>query len=173
MEIDTVALDKESNTHSAKADKEVTIVDTVTYEGAEEGDEYRLEATLMDKSTGEPVTVDGKAVTAQKFFTPTAYEGEVSIEITFDARSMGGRDVVVFEKVFYGNCEDEETAHEDISDGDQTVSLVEPTPVEKVFDEVPKTGDVTNILIAAIIAFAALAGVAVTFVVRRKKGSEL
>ncbi len=54
---------------------EVTIVDTVRYSGLTVGKIYKLSGVLMDKATGEPLTVDGKQVTAEKEFTPKTESG--------------------------------------------------------------------------------------------------
>ena len=49
IEIGTTALDKETGTHLSNSDKEVTLIDTVEYEGLKKGEEYRLIGTLMDQ----------------------------------------------------------------------------------------------------------------------------
>ena len=102
----------------------VTLVDTVEYINLTVGREYTLSGTLMDKSTGEELQVDGKPVTATAKFTPEKANGSVELEFTFDASSLGGKEIVVFEKVLY--ADEEIAAHEDINDEGQTVKVVEP-----------------------------------------------
>src|SRR5699024_11604348 len=46
---------KETKSNIAKADKEITLVDTVSYKNLQPGKKYNLTGTLMDKETGEPV----------------------------------------------------------------------------------------------------------------------
>ena len=63
--------------------KEITINDEVSYENLIEGKVYTVTGTLMDKSTGEPLLVDNKKVTASTTFI--AGVGEVSKEEAVDA----------------------------------------------------------------------------------------
>ena len=101
-----------------------TIVDTVKYENLAVGQEYTLKGTLMDKSTGKPVLVGEKEVTAQTIFTPEQANGTVGVTFTFDASSLKAKEVVVFERLYLGDAEI--AAHTDIEDEGQTVSFAEP-----------------------------------------------
>lgn len=101
-----------------------TIVDTVKYENLAVGQEYTLKGTLMDKSTGKPVLVDEKEVTAQTAFKPEQPNGTVEVTFTFDASALAGKQVVVFERLYIGDAEI--AAHTDIEDKGQTVSFTEP-----------------------------------------------
>ena len=75
IEIGTTALDEASGTHHAKPAKEVTIVDTVSYDGLKKGQEYKLVGKLMDQETGEALKdADGKEITAE-----TTFQGEEEI----------------------------------------------------------------------------------------------
>lgn len=101
-----------------------TIVDTVKYENLAVGQEYTLKGTLMDKATGKPVLVGEKEVTAQTAFTPEQPNGTVEVTFTFDASTLAGKQVVVFERLYIGDTEI--ATHADIEDKDQTVSFTEP-----------------------------------------------
>ena len=119
IEIGTQALDEETGTHFGKAEDNVIIVDTVSYEGLEKGKEYKLTGTLMDKETGESIKRDGKAVTSETTFIARDESGKVSVEFEADGKLLRGKAVVVFEKLYY---EDIELAiHADIEDEDQSV----------------------------------------------------
>ena len=101
--------------------KNAIIIDTVKYEGLTIGEKYTLKGALMDKATGKPLLIDGKEVTAATEFTPEKAAGSVEISFTFDATSLKGKEVVVFERLYIG--ETEIAAHADMEDKDQTVSF--------------------------------------------------
>ena len=103
---------------------EVTIVDTVRYSGLTAGKTYKLSGVLMDKATGEPLTVDGKQVTAEKEFTPKAETGTEELSYTFSASALAGKSVVVFEDLYEG--ENKVASHAKIDDEGQTVTFTEP-----------------------------------------------
>ena len=127
--IGTSAVDSETGEHISST-KEVTIVDTVSYEGLKPNTRYEMVGKLMDKATGEPLLVNGEEVTASvTFVTGDADEGKtdvsgtVDIEFTFDASELAGKTIVVFESLMY---EDVEVAiHADIEDEAQTVHFPE------------------------------------------------
>lgn len=119
IEIGTTALDKETGTHLSNPDKEVTLIDTVEYEGLKKGEEYRLIGTLMDQETGEPILVDGEKVSAEATFTAKKSSGSVEVKFTFDGSALQGMAVVVFEELYQ---EDLKLAvHADLEDKDQTI----------------------------------------------------
>ncbi|WP_209315549.1 VaFE repeat-containing surface-anchored protein [Trueperella pyogenes] len=126
LDIRTTAADK------ADGDKlvtgtEITVVDEVAYEGLVPGTEYELKATLVDAETGEPVMVeDGlveKQVTGSATFTPDEADGTQAVEIAFDGTGLGGKSLVVFEKLFAADVQ--LASHEDPSDEGQTVTVAE------------------------------------------------
>lgn len=178
-EIGTTAIDGKDGDQEAFAEKETQIIDTVVYKGLIAGESYRLVGTLMDKETGKEVQVDGKPVTAETTFQPEKAEGTVDVIFNFDATTLKGHDVVVFEKLYVTVKEEDKekevelTNHEDIQAESQTVKLTEvPTEPEKPADtpDAPKTGDTTNLWIPITVLVAALAGiVAVIIRIRRKK----
>ncbi len=102
---------------------EVTIKDTVSYSGLTPGKTYKLSGVLMDKSTGSKLLVDGKEITAEKEFTSENASGTEEMTFTFDASTLAGKSVVVFETLYH---DDKEVAvHTDITDKNQTVEFKE------------------------------------------------
>ena len=122
--ISTSARDEATGTFQAYATEVVTVVDTVTFEHLVVDEVYTLEGTLMDKETGAPLMVDGEYVTSTMTFTPEAANGELELEFTFDASDLKGKDVVVFERLYYAELEI--ASHTDINDASQTITFVEP-----------------------------------------------
>ena len=104
--------------------EEVTLVDTVEYSGLTAGKTYTISGILMDKSTGEPLEIDGQQVTAEKEFTPKSDSGTVDLEYTFNASALAGRAVVVFETLYQDGVE--VASHADIDDEGQTVGFRNP-----------------------------------------------
>ena len=131
-DIRTTAKDSETKIGLGLADSQVTIVDTVSYEGVRPGLEYIVKGTLMDKTTGKAVKIDGKNVTAQSVFTPDKTKGMVDVTFKFNGKSLEGSTVVVFEKLYYGDALLAE--HADIKDDGQTIYLPEIGTTAKDFD---------------------------------------
>lgn len=172
--IGTTAKDKADGDQEAVATKEVTIIDTVSYQNLIPDTPYKLVGTLMDKTTQKEVLIDGKPVTAETEFTPKDSNGSVEVIFTFDGSTLAGHDVVVFEKLFSleGETALEIASHEDLDDKGQTIKLTEvpkdtPEPSKPV-----KTGDETTILPYLLLAGAALlfaAGFGILYIRKRKK----
>ena len=124
----TTAADSETENHTSYADKDVTIVDRVEYEGLLPEKEYKVEGKLMNKETGKPILVDGKEVTATaKFKTPKAEDegfrvsGSVDVTFKFDGRALAGTTTVVFEDVYYNEVK--VFTHADLEDEAQTIEF--------------------------------------------------
>ena len=126
LDIHTTAADK-SDGDKLVTGTEITIVDEVTYEGLVPGTEYELQATLIDSETGEPVVVkDGLAerqVTGSATFNPEKADGAQLVELSFDGTDLGGKSLVVYEKLFAADVQ--LASHEDLTDEGQTVTVVE------------------------------------------------
>ena len=151
--------------------KELVLEDKVTYTGLTPGKEYTVKGALMDKSTGKKLLVDGKEITAEATFTPEKSEGEVTVTFKFDGSKITAKtNLVVFETLYRDGKE--LTAHADINDEGQTVTLTPEKPKTPTPD-VPKTGDDRNITLPLILLGASLAGLAALFLFwfRRKKSS--
>lgn len=122
--IKTLAKDSVSGTHEGVPAEEVTIIDTVTYQGLTPGFEYRMVALLMNKTTGEPVTIDGQIVTVEHTFTPEEATGSVDMEITIPGLDLEGVSLVVFESLYHNDVE--VALHADLNDEGQTVTYGHP-----------------------------------------------
>lgn len=121
-EIGTKALCPETGSQMALPKKELTITDTVFYHLVPRK-EYKLTGTLMEKESGEPLLVDGKAVTSELTFTPEEEEGSVELSFTFDASALRGKTIVAFESVSYQ--EKEIAIHADIESVPQSIYFPE------------------------------------------------
>ena len=145
---------------------EITIKDTVEYKHLVPNTEYIINGTLMDKSTGKPFRVKGKEITSTVKFVPDKTDGKVEVTFTFDGSAIKkDTKLVVFETLYRDGVE--LTAHADINDDGQTVTIKVPEL------ENPKTGDERNINKILGIAGASLVGIACcvySFIKRKKKG---
>lgn len=148
----------------AVAKGEITIKDTVEYKHLVPNTEYVIKGILMDKSTGKPFKVKGKEITSTVKFVPDKADGKVEVTFTFDGSAIKkDTELVVFETLY--RDEVKLTAHADINDDGQTVTIKVPEL------ENPKTGDERNINKILGIAGASLIGIAdcVYFFIKRKK----
>ena len=117
---------------------EITIKDTVEYKHLVPNTEYVIKGTLMDKSTGKPFMVKGKEITSTVKFVPDKANGTVEVAFSFDGSAIKkDTELVVFETLYRDGVE--LTAHADINDDGQTVTIKPYSPHN------PKTGDDRNI----------------------------
>ena len=122
--IATTARDGHTKESELSADAEAIIIDTVTYANLIPAKMYTLTGVLMDKATGLPLLIDGEKVTVTKEFAPESTHGSVDVHFEFNALSLGGKDVVVFEYLYKDGRE--VATHTDINDSGQTVSFRTP-----------------------------------------------
>ena len=158
--IGTTATDKSDGDHTLMAGKDAVITDRVTYEGLIPGKEYTLKATLMDKKTGEMLSINDQHVTAELKFTPNSQNGTIDIDLgKFDASSLDGHDLVVFEELYKQTEQGNEATevlvaeHKDIDDEGQTVTVT-TTPPGGFFG---KTGGNDFFIVVSIAVLAVLA----------------
>ena len=119
--VHTTAIADDTKDHVTEAKKDVTIVDTVSYEGLEVDREYIVKGVLMNKATGKAILVDDKEVTASATFTPEEKNGTVDVTFTFDGSALEDTLIVVFETLY---TEGKEVGiHADIDDDAQTVYI--------------------------------------------------
>lgn len=179
-EIKTTASDKTTGTNEGIAQKEVTIVDKVEYNNLIPGKEYTVKGILMDRETGKPLLIDGKKVTTEKTFTAKSEAGSIELEFTFDGSTLGEKEIVVFEKLFYNGREI--AAHEDIEDMGQTVTLHKEKTVT-ITSKKPgtttstskpvKTGDASQIALYVGLAVLAMAGILVSVILKKRKKPDI
>ena len=169
--IGTTATDKADGDHSITAAKQVTIVDKVEYKNLAPGEKHHVKGTLMDKATGKALMVNGKEVTAEAEFTPDKSEGSVNVEFTFNAKDLGGKDLVVFEKMYDANG-NEVANHEDINDEGQTVKIVKAPVTPSKTPVTPtkvQTGDHATMYVLLGVAVILLLGGGVMVFKKKKK----
>ena len=172
INIHTTATDKDGK-KEIEAAKKVTIIDKVTLEGLEVGTKYKLVGWQMLKENKAELLIDGKKVENEYEFIADKENMEVEIAYTFNASSLGGKNLVTFEELYDMSNQNEPikvAEHKDIEDKGQTVSVkevpkepepekpVEPSkpnkpnkpdkfeiPNTSVKPDNPKTGDQTNL----------------------------
>ncbi|MEB4827766.1 SpaA isopeptide-forming pilin-related protein, partial [Bacillus thuringiensis] len=123
-EVKTTATNKADKEKEIHAIKNITVQDKVDYKNLVVGKEYTVKGKLMVKETNKPLVIEGKEVTAEKTFKPTAKNGSVTLDFTFDASKLEGKELVVFEDVVFNKTTI--ATHSDIEDKDQTVRVVKP-----------------------------------------------
>ena len=188
--IGTTAVDAATGTHEGVPAEEVTIIDTVSYQGLTPGEEYELSAVLMDKEENAPWLVEDKVVMVSHRFIPEESSGTVDVEITIPGTNLNGVSLVVFESLLHDDIE--VALHADIEDEGQTVSYAYPDlplpptggdepeePTEPEADEpeptrvaqtsrLAQTGD-ESLTVICLVALLAVAGAGAAFVAYRKR----
>ena len=145
--IDSLLLPEGSDQHMIKAGENITLVDTISYEGFEPDKTYVIEGVLMD---GENVTEvaddDGESIKAEIYeendelkynkngeliFKPKASEGTFKLSYKFNGKTLSGKTLVSYVEV----KKNRETiaAHKDIADADQTIYIpgIKTTALDK------------------------------------------
>ncbi|WP_159458171.1 VaFE repeat-containing surface-anchored protein, partial [Listeria goaensis] len=135
----------------------------VKYQDLTPGQTYDIQGTVMDKSTGKALVVNGKTVVATGSFTAKTANGSAKVEFTFNTKSLDGKDLVVFEEL-YKNKE-LIAEHKNINDANQTVKVAKPSVI--IMPNIPKTGDQSMVLFVEFGAI--LVALASLVLVRRKK----
>jgi len=126
--IHTTATDKATGEKVIVAGKKVTIVDTVTLDGLEEGRKYQLKGWQMLKEENAELLIDGKRVESDYTFTADSEKMKVEISYTFDASELGGQNLVTFEELYDLKNPEEPVKvaeHKDIDDEGQTILITE------------------------------------------------
>ena len=120
--------DKETGEKVIVAGKKVTIVDTVTLDGLEEGRKYQLKGWQMLKEENAELLIDGKRVESDYTFVADSEKMKIEISYTFDASELGGQNLVTFEELYDLKNPEEPVKvaeHKDIDDEGQTVLITE------------------------------------------------
>ena len=121
--ITTQASDAKTQYQIIKPSADTDIVDKVTITDTMAGREYTITGTLMDKETGEAITVNGNPVTASQTFTSDGTKKVLDMHFNFDSSALGGKTVVVCEKLTYGDYV--AATEEDMENKDQTIYFPE------------------------------------------------
>ena len=132
-EIRTTATHKTTGLKVVNPLTKVTITDAVKYHDLIIGRTYTVNGILMDKATEQSVLVDGKEVTSTLTFVAESTDGTVYLDFVVDARTLRGKEVVVFEDLLQDDVL--LASHADITDEDQTIKIVNPTITTKATNE--------------------------------------
>ncbi|NKW95913.1 VaFE repeat-containing surface-anchored protein [Bacillus toyonensis] len=124
--IKTTATNKADGSKELDANESVTIQDKVEYKDLIVGKEYVVKGKLMDKATNKSLLVGGKEVTAESKFTAKEKNGSITLDLTFNASELQGKEVVVFEELYQDDTL--VAIHSDIEDVGQTVKFKEVKP---------------------------------------------
>lgn len=176
LKLNTTAIDLISGTHEAIAKKDVTIRDNVDHFGLIAGQEYVLKGILMDQTTGKPLVINGKQITAEKSVQIETADGTVPIDFTLDASELNNRSIVVYEYLYHNG--QLIASHEDITDEDQTITfkvgslkpILPPNKGGGLLSAL-KTGDFSDITPFAI-ALIGTGAIILSIVVYKKKKRE-
>lgn len=127
----TQLTDNSTNSQVASLGQTVTMTDKVTYEGLEAGT-YYVTGTLYDKSTNQPLKVNGQNVTGQAtivvptknnaYGKPMQQSGTVNVTYTFNTTGLAGKTFVAFEEIRTGSATGTVILeHKNINDTKQTI----------------------------------------------------
>ena len=128
ISIHTTATDKKKGEKVIVAGKKVTIVDTVTLDGLEEGRKYQLKGWQMLKEENAELLIDGKRVESDYTFVADSEKMKVEISYTFDASELGEQNLVAFEELYDLKNPEEPVKvveHKDIDDEGPTILITE------------------------------------------------
>lgn len=123
-EISTQAVAGNTDAHETFAMDTISILDRVDFSGLIAGKEYVVTGILMDKESGEPLLINGQIVTADASFLAESANGQIGVEFVFDASTLAGKTVVVFESLYYQ--EQEIAIHANLEDEAQTIKFKNP-----------------------------------------------
>jgi hypothetical protein len=108
-----------TNTKYAYALGNDTVKDTVSLTGLIPGETYSLQGYVVDKNSNQ-IFAKGS-----KNFKAKAENETISIDLGIDISNCAGRDLVVYEDLYYTGSVI--ASHRDINDTDQTVTILNPT----------------------------------------------
>ncbi|MDO5106851.1 MAG: VaFE repeat-containing surface-anchored protein [Coriobacteriaceae bacterium] len=114
--IGTTLTSSDGSSVVSSADEMVSLVDTVSFRGLWPGESYRVEGSLYDRETGEPL-----GVTAAAGFVAEGSEGTVEVAFEIPSDLLAGKTVVCFETLVRdGHVL---AVHADLEDEAQTVTV--------------------------------------------------
>ena len=140
-EIHTTAYDASDSDHYVGVGT-VKISDKVEYSHLVAGKTYTVIGELHDAATGDAVTVNGQAITAEKTFTAEDSAGSVTLDYTFDSYDLKGKTLVVYETLTDANGA-KLAEHRDKSDVSQQVTVLTPKLSTSAVDDADNDKSVT------------------------------
>ena len=140
-EIHTTAYDASDSDHYVGVGT-VKISDKVEYSHLVAGKTYTVIGELHDAATGDSVTVNGQAITAEKTFTAEDSAGSVTLDYAFDSYDLKGKTLVVYETLT--DAKGAKLAeHRDKSDVSQQVTVLTPKLSTSAVDDADNDKSVT------------------------------
>ena len=119
--IETSASDNADGDKFVEASSNSVIKDKISYCG-KKNINFTIRGVLMDKATGEKLLINGQPVEQSIDVRPTEDCGEAEMLFNVDTSAIAGKEIVVFEYLYY---KDElMTEHVDIDDESQTVDII-------------------------------------------------
>lgn len=115
--VGTTLTDAETFEHVTIVRENITLIDTVEYNGLHVGETYVMCGTLYDKATGDEIA------TAEVTFTPEETSGTVDVSFTVNTEVARNSTFVAGEKVRHENSEKWVGIHFDLEDEGQTVRV--------------------------------------------------
>lgn len=125
--ISTQAYYGDTTINEGQATETLVINDVVSYSNLRAGEEYTVVGTLMDRTTGEAVTVASEdseepvTVTSEVVFTPDEADGQTTVTFEFNGVDYAGDTLVVYESLVRSGTE--RTSHSDLYDEAQSIYL--------------------------------------------------
>lgn len=136
VEMDTTAIDADTNSHNAFTSAKSCITDTITYSNLTGGKEYTFKGMLIRKSDGSKIPLLNKDGTilkdskgnqaTEKSVTMVAKPaglGNYTIKYYFNSNGLENDSVVAYAFIYDKATGELLGSHEDINDADQTVSF--------------------------------------------------
>lgn len=136
VEMDTVAVDTDTNSHNGFTSAKTCVSDTITYSNLTGGKEYTVKGMLIKKSDGSKISLlnedgtilkDSKGNQAtEKSVTMTASasgSGHYRIKYYFNSNGLEKDSVVAYAFIYDKATGELLGSHEDLTDADQTVSF--------------------------------------------------
>ena len=115
----TTAVDKADNDKYFYNSGSQTVVDVFHYDNLTPGVEVRLDTYLVDENGNELKDEAGNRISVETVFTPEETSGDITIEITVDAKFFEGQIITVFEDLYENDVL--VGMHHDLSQESQTV----------------------------------------------------
>lgn len=119
---DTKAYWKVSGKKETYAGDDHIIIDMVSLENLEKGQEYTLRGVLADPETGEILTENGHPAATVKTFTAEGSSHTIQMEFALDPAWVYERKIVIFESLYIGDVLIDN--HDNPGDSGQTVSIL-------------------------------------------------
>ncbi|MBP3237662.1 MAG: VaFE repeat-containing surface-anchored protein [Lachnospiraceae bacterium] len=122
--IHTKARDSKTGENIALAAKDTVLIDKVSISGIIPDEDYVIKGRLYIKNDKDFYkNENGEILVVEKELKASAAEPRLELVFEFDASELKGKDIVVFEELYYGD--DLIAKHEDADDVDQTISFPE------------------------------------------------